>query len=97
MKRKGWLDLLIVAIASILSNAALADCRLDPREVHFVSDSAARLRATHASFPELFLARESVLNFIISRSSGEYDRVRPSAVGDVADSRPFQYVQNQNS
>jgi hypothetical protein len=45
MKGKVWFDALVAAIAAFLSTAALADCRLDPREVHFASDSAARLKS----------------------------------------------------
>ena len=51
MKRKAWLDLLIVAITPILSTAALADCRLDPREVHFSDDSAARMKSYTCALP----------------------------------------------
>ena len=51
MKRKVWLDLLVEAIAAFLSTAALADCRLDPREVHFASDSAARLKSYTCTLP----------------------------------------------
>jgi hypothetical protein len=68
MKRKVWLDLLIVAITAFLSTAALADCRLDPREVRFADDSAARMKsAIHARSRELDPPAESMLNFMISR------------------------------
>jgi hypothetical protein len=51
MKRKIWLDVLVAAIAALFSNAALADCRLDPREVHFSDDSAARMKSYTCTLP----------------------------------------------
>jgi hypothetical protein len=63
MKRKIWLDVLVAATAAFLSTAALADCRVDPREVHFASDSAARFKSYRCKSPGAALSEEINVEF----------------------------------